>query len=164
MTFQDIPAGYYGGALIIVVILTAWYWSNWHSHSAYLYGFWTADGDAFCEESGVDTMMLFIGENGAGGCRTSYLVITPDSCNQGMELYTRGVWWCFGDSYVWRTRVVCDDVPIWPEYVNITVSKADGTLRIVDDDGVLYASLTKQNDITNTARMIADDSVSIENQ
>lgn len=153
--------GYYCGCFIVIIILLMWSWTCWRSHSDYLYGFWTDDGGDFSETSDTDTILLFIGHPDNYGCRIGYLVITPDICNQGIEMQLSGSWWGFSDVYTWRARISADDVPIWPEYINMIVSKADGTLRVVDDEGTLYASLIKQNDITNTARIatenIADD-------
>lgn len=142
---------------MVFMILLVWSWTGWRSHSEYLYGFWTADGGEFCETADIDSMLLFIGRPGDGGERISYLVIGPDVCSQGMELQLSGSWWGFGDTYTWHAVVSADDAPVWPEHVDIIVSKADGTLRVVDSEGILYASLSKQNDITNTARAIDPD-------
>lgn len=148
---------HYYGWFAALIILLVWSWTGWRSHHEYLYGFWTADGGAFCETTDIDSMLLFVGHPGDDGSRTSYLIISPDICNQGLELSLRGSPWCLSDTYTWHAHVVFDETPIWPEYVDIIVSKSDGTLRVVDADGVLYASLNKQNDITNVARVAVDD-------
>ena len=142
------------GVIVVVILvwLLYWYRSAQKCHEDYLYGCWTVDSGAFCEDADIDSMMLFIGESD-GYERNAYLVISPDVCNQGLTLRLSGGWNPCCDEYSWSSSAEFDDSPIWPEQLKFVVNRADGTLRIFGEDDVLYASLCKQHDITNAARL-----------
>ncbi len=145
----------YGAIFIIVVILIVY---NWHisSYEDYLYGFWVAEGDDFCDESEIDSMMVFIGEPARGWFtteRSCYIIVMNDICNQGFNIsYSRG--WG-GSKYCISARVTFDEEQIWEDNVKITIDTSDGTMVISGQDTV-YARLTKQHDTTNLARAAGD--------
>lgn len=142
--------------LVIIVVIIA---KTTYDADDYLYGFWAAEGDRFCEESGIGSMLLFIGDGSRGWfnhTRQCYIVITNGFSNQGMTLQYR---YALGTplSSMWATTaaVTFDDEQIWPEHVNVVVDRAAGTLTISADD-VVYARLTKHNEISLAAKCAGD--------
>lgn len=115
----------------------------------YLYGFWTSDD---CEENDAESIMLFIGEPDGmlWVTRPCYLIIMDDICSQGFEMkYRQPLLGIYSTDFC--AQVKFDDSPIWPEDVEMSVDMRDGSLR-VHADGVLYARLHRQNDITSATR------------
>lgn len=147
--------------LILVIIILVWALNRVDTYEDYLYGFWVAQGDEFCEKSGIDSMMLFIGEPAPRWPwqsikRQGYLIILDGICNQGITIKYSKRWFAPGlDSYTIRAEIEFDADNIWPDAVNITVNMLAGTLMVTDDDGIEYASLFKQHDITNIAAAAA---------
>lgn len=147
-------------AIIIVILLVIWKQST--VASDYLYGFWVAEGDEFCESADIDSIMLFIGKPYSESWKeramcmvrsNCYLVIMDNMCNQGLTLkYRRGP---FSAGTHFTASVEFAEDPVWPEEVTIDVSVADGTLTITHD-GTTYARLYKQHDTTHMAKRIDD--------
>jgi hypothetical protein len=84
----------FGIAVIIVAIcIIMWVVSSWNLHGQeyenFVYGYWVAD-DNFCEESEIDSMLLFIGKpnSDSGGeiIRPAHMIITDDIMNQKISL------------------------------------------------------------------------------
>lgn len=141
---------------VAIAAVIAWIYvsSNVAKYEDYLYGFWTACGDDFCDDAGIDSMLLFLGP-AEGLCtqtRVGYVVIMNDLCNQGVTLkYTRG-WGGPGISkYTINADVEFDDAQIWEDRVKIEVDIITGRMVIRSADTV-YARLEKVNDVTNIAR------------
>lgn len=146
-------------ALILVAVILIYTASTWNvnTYEDYLYGFWVADGDEFCEESDIDSMLLFIGDRECGwfsNTRTCYIIIMNDLCNQGFTLTYKTGWAGIGVG-VYRTRahVEFDEDAIWPEDVLVDVDMRAGTLR-VHADGTEYARLHKQHETSNVAKLL----------
>lgn len=145
---------------VVVVIVLIYIVLTWNTGACddYLYGFWVADGDDFCDRADAESIMLFIGEPEGWFTveRPIYLVIMNDLCNQGGVLsYRRGWAGPTVGRYGVRAGVKFDDDQLWPERVNLAVNLLDGTLQI-EEDGVVYAKLVKQHDTTNIARLAKD--------
>ncbi len=144
---------------IIVVILLILVSAKWNTSTFenYLYGFWLAEDDDFCAESGIKGMMLFIGEptGRLSTSRVCYLVITDGLCNQSLTMDYWSSWAGIGiGKYTISPSLTFDDENVWPEKVDITVDMCSGLLRIYAGD-TLYAKLVKQHDITNVAKQLA---------
>lgn len=150
--------GYVIAFVIFIIIIVIYVICTWNTslNEDYLYGYWTADDDEFCDISDIDSMMLFIGKPSASTIsstreRLCYLIIADDIYNGGITLtYTPG-WSALSVSkYRIRANVTFDETyAIWPEYVNIDVDIRNGTLTIHNDE-TIYARLHKQHEITNS--------------
>lgn len=144
--------------LLIIVIVIIYTLLTWHTctYEDYLYGFWTAHGDKFCESSSIDSMLLFIGEADKSWnttTRTCYLIITDDLCNQGLTLTYKPGWASVGlPKYRLTARPAFDSSDLWTDTVFIDVDMRDGTM-LIHNDNIVYAKLTKQHDTTNAARL-----------
>lgn len=148
---------YIYAVVVVVIILVLYNLATWNTNTYedYIYGFWVAENDDFCEASEIDSMLLFIGRADHGfwsTTRTCYLIIMNDMCNQGLTLtYTTG-WAGIG---IGKYRIVADakfdDEQIWDSRVVIEADMRKGMLRITGTDDTVYAVLNKQHDTTNLA-------------
>lgn len=144
------------GILILFALIIIYYISTWNTNTNedYLYGFWIADGDDFCKDSEIDSIMLFIGEPEKSYwtvSRKCHLIIMNDICNQGLTI-TYKIGWSSPTltEYTVRIKAEFEEEPMWPEDLLLTIDIRHGTLTIKDDDDVVYAQLQKQHEITNT--------------
>lgn len=146
-----------GILVVIVIVLIYWYFTlRAESFDDYLYGFWLADQDEFCESTGIKSMFIFVGDKGAQGDRPGHIIISDDMSNQSFVLRaTPG--WCTLTSRknTMRANIAFDDEQIWPADVMIDVNMSTGEMKI-HSDGVLYAQVLKQHDVTNAARASAE--------
>jgi hypothetical protein len=140
--------------LVVLVIIVLYKIATWNvsAQEEYLYGFWVAEDDDFCEESEISSMMVMIGAPESGwfsNQRTCYIVVADDICSQGFNIsYTTG-WASIGvGTYRINCEVQFDDENIWPDEVTIEVNMQRGTMRIYAGETV-YAMLNKQHEITN---------------
>ena len=143
-----------GAGIIFIIILIIYQVSTWNtsSNEDYLYGCWIADNDEFCKESGVESIMMFIGEpeGFATVTRICHIVIMNDVTNQGFTMtYRRGWSGPTIRDYYFRADITFEDEQIWPKNLHVCSSMLDGTLTICDDDDVIYVKLQKQHDISN---------------
>ena len=147
------------GIVIVLIIIVIFYniltW-NTSAYEDYLYGCWTAEGDAFCEEAEIDSMMIFIGEPASKGWtgveRNCYLIIMTGMANQGFTLQYTPSWGGVGiGKYSVKAKVCFDEEQLWDEEVTITVNMRRGTMKI-RSGSMVYARLNKQHDITNVAK------------
>jgi hypothetical protein len=141
---------------VLIIILYIFFTWNVKANEDYLYGYWMADDDEFCDISDITSMSLFIGEptvSWSGAVeRNCYLVITDDICNQGLTIKYRSGW--AGPTlskYNINAKVEFEIDDIWPDNINISIDIRNGTMVIRSGD-MVYARLTKQHDITNTCR------------
>lgn len=147
--------------IIIILIIVLYNLATWNtsSYEDYLYGFWVAEGDEFCEESEIESMLVFIGEPDCSfrsRSRTCYIIIMNNLCNQGFTLNYRPGWASIGvGQYRIYADVEFDEDDIWPEQVCVDVDMRDGSMK-VHADGTVYARLSKQHDTTNIARSLED--------
>ncbi len=148
---------------IVVIIFIVYKLTTWNvgANEDYLYGFWVAEGDEFCDNAEIESILVFMGESENGfrsNTRTCYIIIMNDMCNQGFVLNYVPGWAGVGvGKYHVRASVTFDDEQIWTDYVNIHVDMRTGTMEITSDDGdVVYARLCKQHDTTNMAREAED--------
>jgi len=135
---------------IIVVLLIIYYIAfkiNVDKYEDFMYGLWVGD-DQFCEESGIDTMLLFIGERDDDE-RQCYLVIKSGDkyiSNQGFEMeYSKGSAGPLVRPYKIKAELDFDiDNPWGEDEIKFTFDIISGSLRIHDKDK-LYAKLYKEN-------------------
>lgn len=141
-------------ALIIVAILVLCAASTVGWYEKYLFGFWAASDDEFCDSAGVASIMLFIGapqRSGYSTQRDGYLVVMDDFTNQGFTItYTPPLLKLGLGKYCISAQVEFDDEQIWDDTVTIETDITRGTMVIRSGDTV-YARLYKQHDISNAA-------------
>jgi len=148
-------------AILVIIILLFYKLATWNSSSYedYLYGFWTAEDDEFCESSEIDSMLVFIGEDEVGWrhtTRTCYIVIMDNMANQGFTIKYKPGWSGIGiGKYKVNATVEFDDEDLWGDNVCVEVDIRTGTMKIYDDT-TIYAKLTKQHDTTNMAASVRD--------
>lgn len=146
--------------ILIIVLIILYVFATWNisANEDYLYGFWVAENDEFCQNSEIDSMMLFIGEPDKGWIKSSrncYLIIMNDICNQGLTLtYMRG-WAGPGiGKYNISARAEFDTEQIWDDNVNLSIDIRNGTLIITGREDTIYAKLVKMHDTTNLAKTL----------
>jgi hypothetical protein len=143
--------------IVIVLFIIIYFILSWNTstYEDYLYGFWVAEDDDFCEEAEIDSMLLFIGEaeNGVRTVsRTCYIIIMTNMSNQGFTLNYVPGWGGPGISkYHIHATPEFDDEDLWGDNVTLEINISEGTLKIYSGDTV-YAKLNKQHDTTNMAR------------
>ncbi len=153
---------YFTAFVIVLILIVLYKFAMWNTstYEDYLYGFWAAEDDEFCESSDIESMMILIGESECGWTgtsRTCYIVIMDDICNQGFTLSYRPGWSGIGvGRYRINACVQFDDEQIWADRVCIDVDVRMGTMKIhgVNEKGkkIVYAKLHKQHEISNLCR------------
>ncbi len=147
---------------VVVVLIMLLIWVSWCASTVnedYMYGFWVAEGDDFCESSDIKSMMMFIGAPCVQYCppcvtRACYIVIMDNLSSQGFTMSYYPGWSGLGnDVYTVRASVDFDEEAIWPERVMMSVDMSDGVLTVRSGD-TLYARLNKQHYITNMAKFL----------
>ncbi len=133
-------------AIIIILILIYYGWNcSLYDYEEYLGGMWRGD-DAFCEESGVSSMLLYIGKPTAKNNRTSrdgYLVINNNVTNQAITLeYTpSNTSFCRLGEYAVDVNIAYTEDEIMPKNVKLRVNMKTGSLKIYQKDkmyGLFY--------------------------
>src|ERR1700743_3085641 len=79
---------------------------NTFMQEKYLYGFWVAENDDFCERADISSMMIFIGpadKSWRGATRTWYIIIMNDLCNQGFTISYRPALFCTDKYTIYAT-------------------------------------------------------------
>jgi hypothetical protein len=136
-----------------------------------MYGLWTADDD-FCVDSGISSMLLFIGPPIRGWSsmitgsteRAGYIIICDDITNQSLSIdYRTGYGGISVGKYTVSAKFKFDIEDIFMNdgaNVKLEFDIVHGKLRIYDPvDGKVYARMYKQNDISN---LLAFDSDALE--
>ncbi len=141
--------------LIIIVILLIYYTATIRQSAGErsLFGYFVAENDQFCDESGINSMMIFIGER-INNSRDCYIVVLDDIANQSFTFnHSRGWAGPYNTTYNVYGSVIFegDNVLEWPEQLCFSVDIITGVLTISDNEKI-YARLNKQNEITNDAR------------
>jgi hypothetical protein len=112
---------------------------------------WAASDDDFCQAGDISSMMLFVGdhETSMTGLKTRicHLVIPDTDYNQTFTMSYR-MWAPRGNTYAFGATLTFDGDSIWPEHVDVCVDIISGSIKI-HRDGVLYAKLYKQSDISD---------------
>ncbi len=138
---------------IFICIYLIYYCATWNVciYEDYIQGFWAASDDIFCEKAGISSMLLYIGESVGSEPRLGYIVI-DELTSQGFSLEYKTGWAGINlDCYHLHAKVKFDEEKIMPTHIDISVNILDGVMKITSD-GVLYARLEKQHDITNIAK------------
>ena len=137
--------------LISVIVFTYWLInSSTNTYEDYLYGMWVGS-EAYCDESNIDNMMLFVGKpdkkKGILSTTTSrkgYLIIGPNVCNSTINIEYKGV-----ANKTINAKVIFDDEeePPFPEDVIINLDIVKGCMKIYNND-TLYGHFYKNHEIT----------------
>jgi hypothetical protein len=135
---------------ITVVILIIYMMTNIHrdAYEKYLSGFWIGD-KAFCEESDVSQMLLFIGEK-ENTRRQVYILITPEITNQiaTMKMNASTTWgWSVG-KHSWNCQIDFEEDCGIPEKVKFHLDMINGILKI-HDSKTMYGIFYKDAEVTN---------------
>lgn len=158
-------------AAVIVLIFVIYYIATWNTNANenYIYGYWSADDDEFCDESDMSSMMLFIGEAESSFGRVTrqcHIIITDDIYNGGFTMnYKRG--WAGPTIGKYNINVGLEfedavtDVDnggsgsdststesLWPDNVMFSFNMTNGTL-LVHSGEMVYARLHKNHEISN---------------
>ena len=154
-----------GKAFIIVAIcVLIYYFAFYNMHGKdyedFMFGYWVAD-DGFCEQSEIDSMMLFIGKPeksksvfgsfSGEKCRPAHMVINEDIMNQKLNIKYQAI--SSGTAktvgkFSTRCNIDFDDECQIPPDVTFEFDVKKGSLRIFDGDH-LYAMMYKDHEITN---------------
>lgn len=162
---QTMMAGCIAVSLCVVVILVL-VWIGWNcsapEYEKFITGMWKGDS-AFCESSGMSSMLLYIGEPSHNWRRTTrdcHLIINNDITCQAVKItYKRGsTGWCRVGKY----RILCDlefdEDPVMPEK-NLTFDFDMATGKLcIHCDGTLYGLLYRDNELTDMADAVDKDS------
>lgn len=146
-----------GFAVIVVSIcMIIWIISTWNIHGSdyenFVNGFWVAD-DAFCDESEIDSMLLFIGKyDKKSGERPAHMIIADDIMNQKINIkhkkissgLSRGV-----NKFSIECEMEFEEECQIPPNVTMDFDIRKGSLRI-HKDGNLYAIMHKDHEISET--------------
>jgi hypothetical protein len=147
--------------IVIIILFIIYYTISWHTdtYEDYMYGFWTADNDAFCTKAGVESIMLFIGapEQRTFKGRTTrpcHLLVMNDIENVTFDLtYNKSP---SSPSLTKPYQVVGDmkfhDKTQWPDDATFIFDMRNGSLKIKSGAKNL-GILLKQHDITNVAKL-----------
>lgn len=137
--------------LIFIIYHLSYY--NTNNHEDYLYGFWVAEADEFCDEAEIDSILLFIGER-KNNARECYLVIMPDISNQSFTIKYKPSSAGFGISnYCVSAEVEFEDEQLWDDKIKIETNLLEGTIKIYSED-TIYLKAQKQHDITNISKYL----------
>ena len=149
------------GFAIVLIILIIYYMYNVHGsdYEKYLYGFWVAD-TAFCDEAGVEKMMIFIGDpvkSGWSTRRNMYLAI-KDTTSQLVSLVYSPPGTGFGFS-LGKYKINCtaefeEDCGMSSK-LTFEVDMHNGLMRIYGCEGTaktLYGLLYKDMEISDVMR------------
>lgn len=155
---EYLPTNNYITAIICVCVMVILYVVATYNQSAYeryLTGFWSAENDEFCDDAGIESMLLYVGAptGWLSSTRSCYLIITDDICNQTLTMSYRRGWSSIGiGKYNIAVKLDFDHDDtkdaVMPQHLSMCVNMLDGTLVMRDHDKV-YAQLHKQHDITN---------------
>lgn len=146
-----------GTAIVIVCIcMIIWVISSWNVHGNdyenFVNGFWVAD-DAFCDESEIDSMLLFIGKyDKLSGSRPAHMIIADDIMNQKIEIKHKKI--SSGMSKKLNKFKVDADIQFEeecqiPSDVTLEFDVLNGSLKI-HKDGNMYAIMHKDHEISES--------------
>lgn len=143
-------------ALCLLIILVLFY-IGWNcsvgGYEEYMEGMWKGDS-AFTEESGVSSMLLYIGESSGGRrvTRECYLVINDDITSQPLKITYKksSTGFCVVGQYTVNAAIEFEEEEVFPTEVTMEFSLTDGSLRIYSD-GVLYGLFYRDNELSAMA-------------
>lgn len=140
-------------AFVIFVIIYLITHYNTSTYEDYLYGFWVAEDDAFCDDAEIDSLLLFIGRR-EDGVRNCYIVVTPDISNQPFTLtHSNSMAGPGVSTYKINAEAKFEEDQLWDDNVTIECNMVDGTMRVYSGD-TLYVRATKHHDITNISNYL----------
>lgn len=144
---RDVPRWVFAG-LAALVLLVIWVLMPEYD---YMHGFWTASNDDFCQDAGISSMMLYIGDPirswGGSVTRNGYIVITDGISNQELTITYRLARWCGSGRRRYHCTIKFEDEQVMPEDVWMDTDIYAGTLRIYSGD-TLYARLYKNHEVS----------------
>lgn len=145
------------GIIIVCVCIIVWLISYWNLYGSdyenFMYGYWVADG-SFCDQSEIDSMMMFIGSPSTGSIvtRPAHMIITDDIMNQKIEIKYKKI-----NSGLSRKpgkfSIDCElefeeECQI-PNSVTMEFDVKKGSLKIYKD-GNMYAKMHKDYEISDS--------------
>lgn len=119
-----------------------------HIYEDYMFGFWSATDDNFCEDAGVRSIMLYISK--PTGIffkhRKCYLIIMDDIYNGVFDIN-------YNAMIPFTTYKInsTNNNNIWPKSLSMEIDIRKGTLYIYKDSQ-LFAKLYKQHDSTELCK------------
>lgn len=139
---------------MLIVFIYATYNPHVTLYNDYMYGYWVGDS-IFCEQSEIDTLLLFIGELDNNE-RNGYLVIGNDVADMPIKIKYDNIR-TFDTSRVNFLKKVekikipvtiefSDEIDI-PNEVTLELDIINGTLRLFDSD-TIYGVWRKDHEIT----------------
>jgi len=142
--------------IIIAVCMIIWFVSSWNVHGEeyenFMYGYWVAD-DNFCEESEIDSMLLFIGrpsKKSSAITRPAHMIITDDIMNQKLTISHPKIKSGLSrklKSFSVDCEIEFEEECQIPNKVTMDFDICKGSLRM-HKDGNLYAVMHKDHEIT----------------
>ena len=138
------------GIFIILIVILLIYYRDVRLHEDILTGMWIAD-DKFCEDAGVDSMLVYIGaaDGGMTTTRNGYIVIGPDVANQGFVMKYTPIYSPLDHTVTMTIDFDIDQ--LWPQDVSLRIDAATGSMRIYNGDK-LYARLYRENILSDVLR------------
>lgn len=138
--------------IVLVLIFAGRYWSTYNQkmYEDYLEGFWIAEQDEFCKESGIASMMIYFGQadkKGGKQSRECYVVMLPDVEAQPFTLtYTCGRAPPRVGPYEITADCTFEEKNIWADKVNVAFDVRTGYLSVYAD-GTRYARVHKAHEL-----------------
>lgn len=132
---------------VLIIIAFVVFDSRINEYEDFMYGLWVADED-FCRESGVDSILLFIGPEDTGFLNTvrkGHIIINNDYSNQGFTIKYRkgsiiGIPTSHHD-YSINAEIEFEEDDIMSNDIQIELSMKNNKMRIRDDEqlfGIFY--------------------------
>lgn len=145
-------------AFILIIVLFVGFDNRVNEYEDYIGGLWVAD-EEFCNKSGVDSIMMFIGPPSTSLFSTErncHILINNDYSNQGFTLKYRkntiiGLPTVHHD-YLITAETAFEEEPIMPESVDINISMMHNMMRIYDDE-TIYGIFYKDHETTDLCNL-----------
>lgn len=143
------------GLCVCVVMVLLLIFMGWNccrgDYEKYLEGMWRGD-DEFCAESGVSSMLLYIGaptSKWGKVTRDGYLVINNDICNQAIKLSYRRPHLGFDKLGIYKpcVHMTYDETAVMPADVTMHVDMVNGCLKIYEGKQ-MYGVFYKDHELT----------------
>jgi hypothetical protein len=151
--------------IVIICVITMLRRHQLAVYEEYVYGYWIGDS-RFCEESGVSSMMLYIGEPSARKKsllpgkvhRHAYIVINNDITNQPIEFtYCRQLPKLSIDKYKINTNIKFSEEIEIPSDVTMEFDILHGVMRMYNkSDSTMYGIFYKDHEVSNLKNMDDD--------
>lgn len=146
---------------VLIVVAFVAFDSRINEYEDFMYGLWIADED-FCRESGVESILMFIGPEDTGFLTTTrkgHIIINDDYSNQGFTMkYRKGSIIGLPTShhdYNISVETEFEEDNIMSERVQFELSMKHNRLRI-HDDKQLFGIFYKDHETTEVCDSITE--------